>query len=233
MLAGHNRMKAARTVGLDRIPAVVKEGLTEEESRIYLLESNVIQRSFSELLPTERAAVLKARIDELISKDKRARIVKEIARLQGVTPSGAFIYGIYNHKYDTIGMDYGISARSVMRYLRLNYLNPYWKDAVDGKRVSLKVAQEFSYLNPDEQKMLQEIVVEKKLHFSVEQAKVIREKAGTLSEKFVLSLFEDRAQIEWLQQVKGKYFKKATDEHMREVMITALEDYLAKEEVHV
>ena len=54
MLAGHNRQNAARIAGLDKIPAIVKKNLTEEEAYVYVIETNVIQRSFSELLASEK-----------------------------------------------------------------------------------------------------------------------------------------------------------------------------------
>ena len=54
MLASHNRQNAARIAGLDKIPAIVKKNLTEEEAYVYVIETNVIQRSFSELLPSEK-----------------------------------------------------------------------------------------------------------------------------------------------------------------------------------
>lgn len=59
MLAGNNRQNAARLAGLTEIPAIVKEGLTEQEAYVYVIETNMLQRSFSELSISEKAAVLK------------------------------------------------------------------------------------------------------------------------------------------------------------------------------
>lgn len=61
MLAGHNRLNAAKLTGLTEIPAIVKTGISEEEAYVYVIETNLIQRSFSELLPSERAVVLSER----------------------------------------------------------------------------------------------------------------------------------------------------------------------------
>ena len=57
MLSGHNRANAAKLAGLAEIPAIVKEGLTEQEAYVYVIETNMIQRSFNDLLPSEKAAV--------------------------------------------------------------------------------------------------------------------------------------------------------------------------------
>ena len=50
---GHNRLNAAKIAGLTEIPAIVKEGLSEQEAYVYVIETNMIQRSFSELLPSK------------------------------------------------------------------------------------------------------------------------------------------------------------------------------------
>ena len=47
MLAGHNRLNAAKIAGLTDIPAIVKTELSEEEAYVYVIETNMIQRSFA------------------------------------------------------------------------------------------------------------------------------------------------------------------------------------------
>ena len=55
MLSGHNRWNAAKIVGIKDIPAIIKENLTEREAYVYVIETNMLQRSFDELLPSEKA----------------------------------------------------------------------------------------------------------------------------------------------------------------------------------
>ena len=81
MLAGHNRQQAARLAGLQTIPAIVKEGLTEEEALVYVIETNMLQRSFSELSISEKAAVLAERYDRVISQGRRNDILRELEEL--------------------------------------------------------------------------------------------------------------------------------------------------------
>ena len=42
ILIGHNRWNASKLAGLPTVPAIIKEGLSEEEAEIYALESNVM-----------------------------------------------------------------------------------------------------------------------------------------------------------------------------------------------
>lgn len=64
MLSGHNRWNAAKLAGIKEIPAIVKTGLSEEEAYVYVIETNLMQRSFSDLAISEKAAVLKARYEK-------------------------------------------------------------------------------------------------------------------------------------------------------------------------
>ena len=56
--------------GIDKIPAIVKENLSDEDAIVYVIETNMIQRSFSELLPSEKAAVLAVRYEKISSQGK-------------------------------------------------------------------------------------------------------------------------------------------------------------------
>ena len=60
ILSGHNRVAAAREAGLSEIPAIVREGLTDEEALLIVTETNLIQRSFADLKHSERAVAIAA-----------------------------------------------------------------------------------------------------------------------------------------------------------------------------
>lgn len=40
IIAGHGRVMAAKTLGMDRVPCLYVDGLTEEERRAYILADN-------------------------------------------------------------------------------------------------------------------------------------------------------------------------------------------------
>lgn len=70
ILSGHNRVNAARLANLKTVPCIVKEHLSEEEAYTYVIETNLMQRSFSDLLPTEKALVLKVRYEKIASQGR-------------------------------------------------------------------------------------------------------------------------------------------------------------------
>ena len=49
----------------------MKTDLSDEEAYVYVIETNLLQRSFAELLPSEKAAVLVARYEKISSQGKR------------------------------------------------------------------------------------------------------------------------------------------------------------------
>jgi ParB family chromosome partitioning protein len=62
-LAGHNRVNAARQAGLLKIPAEIKENITDAQAKIIVTDSNFLQRSTEEMLPSELAKSLKMQLD--------------------------------------------------------------------------------------------------------------------------------------------------------------------------
>ena len=81
ILSGHNRVNAAKLADLKTVQCIVKEHLSEEEAYTYVIETNLMQRSFSDLLPTEKALVLKVRYEKIASQGKRNDLQKEINNL--------------------------------------------------------------------------------------------------------------------------------------------------------
>ncbi len=71
MLSGHNRQNAAKIAGLKEIPAIVKDGLSEAEAYVYVIETNLMQRSFTDLQISEKAAVLAERYDKVLYQRKK------------------------------------------------------------------------------------------------------------------------------------------------------------------
>lgn len=172
MLSGHNRQNAARIAGLTEIPAIVKEGLTDEEAYVYVIETNVIQRSFTDLAPSEKAAVLSARYEKVISQGKRNDILREIEEI------GTCGHDVHKSKSrDSIGEEYGMTGRNIARYMRVDKLIRPFKDRLDAGELTLTAAVELSYLSEDEQETVaaQDVKVDEKT------AKAVRAAAGELT----------------------------------------------------
>lgn len=160
MLSGHNRMNAADIARIEEIPAIVKEGLTEQEAYVYVIETNLLQRSFSELSITEKAAVLAERYDKVLYQ-RREEIVSELEAMENVGHDDQHSVGKKNvghsdqlsgHR-DELAQEYGLSTSSVARLLRMNSLCEPLKEMVDDGRLQMMAAVQLSHL-PEETQMM-------------------------------------------------------------------------------
>ena len=74
MVSGHRRMHAAILLGMDRIPAIIRE-MTDDEAIVKMVDAN-IQRE--ELLPSEKAFAYKMKMDAMKRQGSRQDLGKEL-----------------------------------------------------------------------------------------------------------------------------------------------------------
>lgn len=187
MLAGHNRQNAAKLAGLNEIPAIVKTDLTETDAYVYVIETNVIQRGFAELLPSEKAAVLAERYEKVTNQGKRNDILKEIEKLSGTDTAETCGHDVHRLKSrDAIGEEYGMTGRNIARYIRVNQLEQSLKARLDNGTLPLVAAVELSYLSGEEQETVSELAGQGKIKLDANTAKCLKGMAGEVTEKHVL-----------------------------------------------
>lgn len=184
ILAGHNRLEGAKIVGLTEVPCIIKEGLSEEEAHLIVTESNLIQRSFSDLSHSERAVALAAHYNAIKHQGKRTDLIRQVEALltgenapddleksETCTPPGNKSIGITGEKY-------GLSKNSVARYIRVNSLISEFKELLDSEELSFRAGVTLSYL--DEQRQ-QDILSQTQWHDvvpSMKQAEQLRQLAA-------------------------------------------------------
>ena len=140
MVSGHRRMHAAQVLGLERIPAIIRD-MTDNEATVKMVDSN-IQRE--ELLPSEKAFAYKMKMDAM--KRQAGRPAKDNSAQIGRNIETA----------EMVGELVGESRMQVRRYIRLTELTPELLDLVDKKRLQFTVAVEISYIDQEVQKWIYE-----------------------------------------------------------------------------
>ena len=229
MLSGHNRQNAAKLAGLTEIPAIVKEGLSDEEAYVYVIETNVIQRSFTDLAPSEKAAVLSARYEKVISQGRRNDILQEIEEI------GTCGHDVHKSRSrDGIGEEYGMTGRNIARYMRVDKLIHPFKDTLDAGELTLTAAVELSYLSEDEQI----IVAEKDAAINEKAAKSIRAAAGELTEdklEEILHPVRESAPAKAVSvripaEAEKKYFSGMKAKERTDLVMKALDAWFAGKE---
>lgn len=185
MLAGHNRMNATRLAGLTELPCVVKENLSDEDAWIYVIETNVLQRSFAEMLPSEKAAVLAMQYSKMFSQGKRNDIIAELKMLEnpqydrGNSTCGNECHKLKNR--EKLGGEYGLAGRSVANYVRVYELSSDLKIRLDDAEFTIVAAVELSYLTETEQQMVETVLMENEFKVNEPKAKLLRGYTGKLN----------------------------------------------------
>ncbi len=156
ILIGHNRWNASKLAGLPTVPSIIKEGLSEEEAEMYVIESNLMQRGFDNLKISEQAAVIALRHSEMFSQGKRNDILRELALLENPNAEETTLNPL-GSKLDTsrsVGKEYGVSKGSVVRLIRINKLVNELKDLVDSGDIAVRSGVELSFLSEETQRIV-------------------------------------------------------------------------------
>ena len=235
ILSGHNRVNAARLAKIKSIPCIVKENLSKEQIYTYVIETNLMQRSFSDLLPTEKALVLKVKYEKIASQGKRNDLQREIDKLDN---------GIIEKENQTedktdsrkkLGEEYKRSGASVARYLRLNYLTKKWHQAINDNEISLTMAVDVSYLPLEIQDYLYQQCRELEISLKPSDTKAFHllSKENTIDEKMILNYLLDmkKPKVKEYQSIKlsqktyQKFFQNDDKEKVEEIIEKALNMY--------
>ena len=236
MLSGHNRWNAAKIVGIKEIPAIIKENLTEREAYVYVIETNMLQRSFDDLLPSEKAAVLAERYEKVMCQGRRNDILEEIAMLNGVDMPETCGHDVHKSKSrESIGEDYGMTGRNIARYMRLNQTTDQIKETVDDGAMAMVTAVELSYLSEEEQKQVCSVMEEHGGKIKNAQAMELHNSAGSLTADKVKDILVGDAKekpvsdAKMFAQIKKKYFKGKFTDEIRGILEQALTTWFARE----
>ena len=139
IIAGHNRRTAARELGYDTVPVIVKRYLTDGEAIRLKNDDNLMQRDG--MLSSERGWAYRQNMEEINRQGKRTDLT--LSQFATKLDSAAEI-GKKVHK----------SRDQIFRYIRLTYLIPELLDLVDKKQLGLTVGENLSYLTVDNQEMV-------------------------------------------------------------------------------
>ena len=179
ILAGHNRVNAAKLAGLDEIPAIVFTEISDDDALVYVIETNLIQRSFSDMAHTEKAAVIALHHSKMFSQGKRNDILEQIKMLENPHECKENeTCEQVAHKLksrDVVAKEYGLSKDTVARYLRLQHLVPSLKSRLDDGDIAFIPAVTLSFLKENEQELVADCMERNELSVDMKKADILRQ----------------------------------------------------------
>lgn len=208
---------------------------------MYVIESNVMQRSFENLRISEQAAVIALRHSKMFSQGKRNDILRELTLLENPdAETESATLNPLGSKLDTsqeVGKEYGVSKGSVVRLIRIDKLIDELKALVDSGNLAIRAGVELSFLSEDTQSIVAKCAEDSKI--DIKTAKKLREAAdseGNIAADTVHSIIygEDTASKPKPKSVKinndtyTKYFSEgAKAKEITETIEKALAFYFA------
>jgi ParB family chromosome partitioning protein len=228
MLSGHNRKNAGILAGLEGSLCIVKDGITDDEALMYVVETNLMQRSFSDMLPSERAAALALRYSKMFAQGKRNDIARELQMLSGDLTDDATC-GTEFHKLlsrDDLGEKYKLTGRSIANYIRINKLIHALKVRLDNNVFTIKAGVSLSFLPEHEQRLVDAAMASMKNKLSDNMASEIRKMYesngldGAALMKIICGTHQaERVSIRLSRQTFSKYFADGTSKAEAEKII--------------
>ena len=214
IISGHRRVYACKVLGIETIPAYVKQ-MNRDEAVICMVDSN-LQRD--KLLPSEKAFAYKMKIEALNHQGKTS------------------VQHGQKFSRTLVAEDAGESATTIQRYVRLTYLVKPLLDLVDDGKISLTPAVELSYLTEEEQLVVHETYQTDEVSPSLSQAqrlKKLSQEGGCTLEAMQDILGEvkkgDLERVAFKSEQLRKYFPKSySPKQMQDTIIKLLEQWQKK-----
>lgn len=236
ILIGHNRWNCSKIAGLETIPAIIKEQLTEEEAQTYVDESNLIQRGFNDLKVSEQARIIARRYSEMFSQGKRNDIINEIKILNGENSA------VTGNSREKVAEEYGLSRNTIARLVRISKLSDGILGWIDKGQLAVRAGVELSYLTADEQSELFEINSadnDMLMKISEAQARDLRVLSadGVLDEDNILKVLSAKKKkpdkkIAISPNTYKKYFTDKSNDEIQQIVEQALEMFYSDRKEH-
>lgn len=194
IIDGRRRKCACELAGKEVMPAIVRK-MDDDQAIIDLVDA-CIQRE--EILPCERAAALKMKLEALKRQGMRSDLT---------SPNNSAKY----RSDDVIGDQMGISGDTVRNIISLTQLIPELQEMVNAKKIALTPAYQIAALNPIEQAMLVETIDSEQATPSLSQAQRMKQQsqAGTLTEDSMLEIMCEVKKPTWDKvTLKGEQLRR-------------------------
>ena len=215
IVSGHRRVFACKKLGVEFVPAFVKE-MTREEAIIVMTDSNLHR---DRLLPSEKAFAYKMKLDAIKRQGERTDLTSAQVGHKSLT------------SVERIAIENDESKTQVQRYISLTRLIPEFMQMVDDGKIALSPAVEISKLDRNSQQRLFNACIFHDCTPSYAQTVHLRKLAdrGELSEKKIHEIMgEEKANqrekiIIYMDDLKRFYPKSITPKDITADIIHLLE----------
>lgn len=223
IIAGHNRVRACKTLNMQTVPATIKN-VDDDTAKLIMIDTNINRRD--KLLPSELMKAYSMKMEIL----KKSKVGQPVPNKENSTES--------KETREKIAERENVSGRQITRYLRLKELIPEILRFVDKELIPFLVGVELSYLKAQDQQTILSILNDNPtIKISVKQAEILKNKKEKLTEDYILDVlnkktakqkpkFTGKVKPNLVQKYKNKF---KSDEEFTELIDKLLENYFISE----
>lgn len=215
IVSGHNRVSAAKLAGLSTVPSMIRH-LDDESAIVAMVDSNLRQRE--QLLPSEKAYAFKMKLDAI--KRKAGRPTNEYSSQ----------FGTNKRSDQVIAEQAGESRNQIQRFIRLTELIIPLLDSVDQGHLAFNPAVAISYLTPEQQMDVLDLMNQFACSPSLSQAERLKtlSQSGRLDRSAINAILGEQksqqTQIVFKTDRIAKYFPKdTTPDQIQDTIIKLLD----------
>ena len=211
LVVGHRRKYACSELGLKTMPVIIRD-MSDDEATVVMVDSNIQREN---LLPSEKAHAYKMKYDAMKHQGSKGE----------------------KYTADMVGEAAGDSGRTVQRYIRLAALSDALLEYVDNNKIPMIVGEKLSYLKPEEQGWLLEVITNSSIFPTKQQAEQLKECSanGKLNQSYIYAVLlkKESSKINVTIPAKkiGNYFPETySKEQIEEVIFMLLDKWKENKE---
>lgn len=158
IISGHNRWDIAKELGI-LVPYQLKTNLTQEQSDLICIDTNLLNRQHSELLTSELAWLLRTKWEITRTQGKRTDLEEDTS---------------CTLCEKSVEDEYKMSKRNIQYYIKLTYLTEDLINLVDDKKIPFRAGVDLSYLKESEMNQLHELIKTCNIKVSLKTAEELK-----------------------------------------------------------
>lgn len=238
MISGHRRLHAVKQLGMDVIPAFIRE-LSDDDATIVMVDTN-LQRE--EILPSEKAFAYKMKYDAVRRKAGRpGKGEKNITNRNLPAAEKNSSHNETNFRSDVeVAEQMGESRAQLQRYMRLVNLIPELLELVDAKTLPLMTGVDISFIEERIQKYLYEYICDNGMvkSYQVMALRKYIDSEGDITQTAMIRLLNDNlpgktqtARVTITEKKLRRYFSPMySNADMEKIIFRLLEQWKAEQE---
>ena len=183
IISGHNRVECAKELGFSTIPSQIVD-CDDEKATLIMLDTNLNNRE--KILPVEKGYAYKQRNNIIKNRQNNSNI----------------------NEFNDNSTEWNEEGKSqIYNYIRLTELIKPLQEKVNIEQIPIKAGVEISYLNKEEQEIVNQVIEDEQIKITVAQAQKVRLKKNNISYETLLKIIKnEKVKVE---KFTGKIEKRA------------------------